>query len=366
MERFCRIRHVFNCLILFFVLACCHRHHKNEGIQIVWKDDHASGLSIPASFYQKLSKRDSLPSLLTVHLSGAPDHPAIFGQYIVGTNDVVFEPLISFTPGLTYVVRWGDTILDTVEIPLRQGSTVAEVISIHPLQDSVPENLLKVYIQFSQPMQEGQSAKFVHVLSGQDTVAGAFLDLQPELWNHDRTLLTLWLDPGRIKRDLQPNRSLGNPLRAGRQYKVVVSSKWKSARGISLAQIFLKDFVVVSRDTISPDPKQWMVKVPSPGTKSALTVDFKEALDFVLSTEAIKVQNERTGIVKGQKSADREGHIFVFIPEQPWSKGVYTVQVQSRMEDLAGNNLNRPFDLDVSKMHEVISRETHSIQFEVE
>ena len=44
--------------------------------------------------------------------------------------------------------------------------------------------------------------------------AGTFLDLQPELWNAEGTVLTLWLDPGRIKRDLIPNKELGIPLKA--------------------------------------------------------------------------------------------------------------------------------------------------------
>ena len=33
-----------------------------------------------------------------------------------------------------------------------------------------------------------------------------FLELENELWNPEHTQLTLWLDPGRIKRDLIPNQ----------------------------------------------------------------------------------------------------------------------------------------------------------------
>ena len=77
----------------------------------------------------------------------------------------------------------------------------------------MPENLLKIYLRFSHPMREGQSDKYISLIkNGKDTLPDVFLNLQPELWNEDRTVLTVWLDPGRIKRDLQPNLKLGNPL----------------------------------------------------------------------------------------------------------------------------------------------------------
>jgi hypothetical protein len=37
-----------------------------------------------------------------------------------------------------------------------------------------------------------------------------------------------------------------------------------------------------------------------------------------------------------------------FIPNKPWSPGQYNLQVEARLEDLAGNNLNRLFDRDVT------------------
>ena len=65
-------------------------------------------------------------------------------------------------------------------------------------------------------MQEGQALENITVIkNGKDTIPSIFLDLQPELWNKERTILTLWLDPGRIKRDLQPNKKLGLPLELG-------------------------------------------------------------------------------------------------------------------------------------------------------
>jgi hypothetical protein len=77
-------------------------------------------------------------------------------------------------------------------------------------------------------MMESRSAGFIKLVkNGTDTLHDAFLDLQPELWNEDRTVITLWLDPGRIKRDLQPNLKLGAPLQQSEKYRSLFQSNGK-------------------------------------------------------------------------------------------------------------------------------------------
>jgi hypothetical protein len=34
------------------------------------------------------------------------------------------------------------------------------------------------------------------------------------------------------------------------------------------------------------------------------------------------------------------------VPEKPWRKGAYTLIIQTTIEDLAGNNIGKPFDVD--------------------
>jgi hypothetical protein len=58
----------------------------------------------------------------------------------------------------------------------------------------VPENLLRVYLEFSAPM------------------GGA-----PRILDPDCTRYTLFFDPGRVKRKALPNRQSGRPLRAVRR-----------------------------------------------------------------------------------------------------------------------------------------------------
>ena len=128
---------------------------------------------------------------------------------------VIFKPMIAFTRGLKYKVYVRNELIDEIaDTDLLIQSTAPEVVAVYPALDTLPENLLKFYIRFSKPMQEGDELQHIHLIKdGRDTMSSVFLDL--ELWNNERTMLTLWLDPGRIKRELQPNKLLGPPLNKG-------------------------------------------------------------------------------------------------------------------------------------------------------
>jgi hypothetical protein len=225
-----------------------------------------------------------------------------------------------------------------------------ELVAIYPARDTVPENLLKVYLRFSAPMMEGRSASFVHLVKeGRDTMNGTFLDLQPELWNPEGTVLTLWLDPGRIKLDLIPNKELGNPLSHGATYSLVVGAGWRSKEGVPLSQAVNKSFYVGARDDRSPEIKMWAVTEPDAGTTDPLVVDFNESLDRLLMEEAIGITDEKQVRVDGSIRISRNDSRLEFIPDSLWTPGAYLISVESRLEDLAGNNMNRLFETDLSK-----------------
>src|SRR5688500_13348437 len=115
-------------------------------------------------------------------------------------------------------------------------------------------------------MQEGKALEHIALIkNNQDTVDKVFLNLQPELWNKDRTMLTLWLDPGRIKRDLQPNKMMGEPLQLASNYQLVIGQDWRDVDGLSLKQVYHKNFMVAQRDTLSPNPDLWKIQVPKAG-----------------------------------------------------------------------------------------------------
>ncbi|MBC7826644.1 MAG: hypothetical protein H7122_02775 [Chitinophagaceae bacterium] len=321
--------------------------NKTGEISIIWKDDRANAISVPISSLAELPI-DSLRNLFEVRLETRNTSSILGEQNIVG-NKLIFEPVIPFSRGLTYQIIFRNMQIAKIKIPPADTNNLPALIKIYPTRYELPENLIKVYLEFSHPMREGESQKYITLLSNQkDTIADVFLNLQPELWNEQRTILTVWLDPGRIKRDLIPNEQMGNPLKKGELYTLSVSSKWQDTRGLPLAQSYARQFSVISRDSISPDPKRWILDLPGAGTTHPLVINMDESLDYFLLQETIRVVDENKKSIPGSFSISAEESKLIFIPINPWSVGGHALQVASYLEDLAGNNLNRVFDRDIT------------------
>ena len=274
----------------------------------------------------------------------------LLGSLKKAGNAVVFRPLIAFTPGLTYTVWQGKKQIGQISVLANKRQTPPQLVAIYPGMDTLPENLLKVYFRFSKPMRVGQSLQHIKLLNSKgDTLLNTFLDLQPELWDTTATVLTLWLDPGRIKRDLAPNLRMGNPLKQGEQYRLLISGKFQDAQGIPLAKDHQKQFTVGKRDEIAPDIGTWLLNFVKAGTSGKLIINTVEPLDHFLLQESVSVLNSEGDIVNGRIHFSVNDANWQFTPAQPWKAGNYTLAVNARLEDLAGNNLNRLFDRDITK-----------------
>ena len=215
-------------------------------------------------------------------------------------------------------------------------------------------------------MREGQSLKHVSLLnSDNDTLSDIFLELQPELWNKEGTVLTLWLDPGRIKRDLVPNKTLGNPLERGKKYKIIVSSDWTNVEGQPLSQIYSREFTVGERDSLSPSPKRWTLQLPAAGTREAMIITTGESLDYFLLQETVTIISPTGEKMAGTFSVSDEETILRFAPAVSWPGGEYRLQVASYLEDLAGNNLEHVFDRDVTLKRDATAPSTYERRFTI-
>ena len=257
------------CSLIFFVFAVtfsCNEKQKKGKITILWENKKATGIAISGTQIQRINP-DSVASIIKVTLLNDKNPVAILGEYEIKNEEIVFKPLIPFTRGLHYGISIHNQPTGSFQVPNANVADAPALHGIFPTQDTLPENLLKIYLRFSQPMREGQSDKYVTLIkNNSDTVNGALLNLQPELWNEDRTLLTLWLDPGRIKRDLQPNKLLGAPLEKNGRYQIVISREWKDEQGLNLIKNYSKRFVTTVRDGLSPNPKNWKLRMPQSNT----------------------------------------------------------------------------------------------------
>jgi hypothetical protein len=351
-------------LVVSFLLIGCLEKKDDQLVAIEWEGRHPRGITIPLKMLPGIA-HDSVGQL--VHIQLATTKTPILGEYSVQEDALLFRPVIAFTRGLKYEVRVSDKLISEIEIPLDSTLTVPEVGCIFPTSDTVPLNLLKIYILFSKPMQEGQSLDKVAVIRNrQDTIPSVFLDLQPELWNKERTILTLWLDPGRIKRDLQPNKAMGSPLQQGASYQILVRKDWRDVEGVALANDYRQNFVVGLRDGISPSTESWTIHAPKPATTQPVKIELKESLDYVLLKNAVRIVDNKGTVINGDIEIGTEEKALIFIPSVAWNAGEYWVEVEARLEDLAGNNLERLFDKDLSKPGKGEQKEVYKRSFHVQ
>lgn len=339
------------CGLIFFVilLQSCNTKTRSDKTLVIWKDQKAVALSFPLHYIKGITS-DSVSRIVEIRLQSKDKSAAILGDLSIVDQTILFTPLIPFTHGLSYEIFIKGKQIDTFEIPESKSADAPNLLAMFPSSDTLPENLLKVYLHFSHPMREGQSGKYVTLIkNNSDTIKAAFLDLQPELWNPDRTILTLWLDPGRIKRDLIPNRMLGAPLKKNGSYQIMVSKDWTDGSGNSLKQPFTKSFITTNRDSLSPDPDRWKISLPQKGTSEALKIDFQEPLDHGLLLETLSVKNEKGENISGKWAIVNKEKTGLFYPDQKWVSGKYVLSIETKLEDLAGNNLNRPFDRNITK-----------------
>ena len=337
------------CSLAFFSLLALSACQKQEAtIELVWKDQRATGISIPRQLIQNFSSAATDPSIKVV--LGNSNNQAILGNFSADNSALLFEPLIPLTSGLTYHIFENNRPIGQLFVPFNKNEKAPELLAIYPLLDTLPENLLKFYVRFSKPMRTGESLQFIHLLDEKgDTLRDVFLNLKPELWDTSGTVLTVWLDPGRIKRGLTLNRALGNPLKRNETYQLVISPEWKDNTGLKPSQKYSKTFVAGKRDEQGPDLNQWQLQLPKVGTTTALRINLQESLDHYLLSESIGIVDQNNTLVKGKISLDKKDQQVLFVPTKPWKAQRYRLQVDARLEDLAGNNLNRVFDRDITK-----------------
>ncbi len=292
-------------------------------------------------------------------------HLPLFGTWFDSGTSWTFRPVVAFTQGMTYQVQKSGEVVHEFQID-HQEFPKTEIINIYPSLDTVPENLLKIYLRFSQPMGEQLSEGFINVVNNQgDTIEKVFLPLQPELWNEMHDLLTLWLDPGRIKRDLGPHQWLGSPLRKNQSYQIFVSSEWKDQNGKHLDYSFEKNLVATDADRKKPNPANWDINAPRSDSQDLLIINFVEPMDYALARECLRVIGDRE--ISGQVILENSERLWCFTPANHWAPGQYKIQIESRLEDLAGNNLNRLFDAEITDKKEVRSElHFYYLDFQIE
>jgi len=220
-----------------------------------------------------------------------------------------------------------------------------QVSAVYPTADTLPENLLRFYIYFSQPMQREDILSSIFLTDADDNkLDGVFLDNKFDLWSPDNTRLTLLFDPGRVKTGLVAHNAMGRALIPGSEYQLIVDASAQSAKGCKLASRFVKTFKASEADYELPDVEQWKISRPLLGSRNALTVELNGVIDHVSLAYRVRVKDKAGETVAGNISLSKHEQQWVFVPAQPWKKDSYRLMVDPVLEDVAGNRTTGLFD----------------------
>ena len=287
----------------------------------------------------------------TLKVTVARSDVPLFGEVRTENGRRVFEPRFPFKPGVEYHVVFensGRRLEKSFTIPAPAPSPPTVVTAVFPSRDVLPENLLKFYLHFSAPMSRREVYQRVRLLDGTGKpVELPFLEIGEELWDRSATRLTLLFDPGRIKRGLKPREDSGPALEEGKPYTLVVDAGWPDAEGRPLREGHRKPFKVVAPDDRQPDPKSWKILPPKAGTREPLAVQFDESLDEAMLHRSIVVVDAGGIRIDGRIEIALKETLWSFIPAAPWKAGAHALQVETILEDMAGNSIDRPFEVDV-------------------
>lgn len=297
---------------------------------------------------------------------GTSTMPPMAGGWELADGRLRFVPRFPLARNVRYraeLRRPGLPLLTSYfELPADQVRPSTEVVQVYPSADVIPENHLKFYIQFSAPMSRGGVYEHIHIRDAAGRIVDlAFLELGEELWDPAMTRLTLLIDPGRIKRGVKPLEDVGPVFEVGKRFSLTVASACRDAAGRPLQAGFEKRFEVAPADRRPPDPQRWTVAAPAAGTREALVLTFDEPMDQALALRLIEVDG-----VDGDAELGAGERQWRLVPFQPWRRGAHRIRVATTIEDLAGNNIGKPFDVDVFEgVQRRITTERVTIPFEV-
>ena len=303
---------------------------------------------------------------------------AMLGTWQADARVVRFRPQFPLTAGVAYRAEFDTTrlpgaaadaprIASEFTMPVSPHGPATVVTQVFPSADEVPENLLKFYLHFSAPMSRGHIYEHIHLRDeAGKNVELPFLEIDEELWDPEMKRLTLFIDPGRIKRGVRPLEEIGPSLQEGRRFTLAIDAAWLDAAGQPLAQKYERTFRVGAPDRKPIEPAEWKITAPSAGGTDALRIVFPKPVDHALALRLIRVAHPDGKPVEGFTTLTDGERRWSFTPARPWSPGPHQVVIAATLEDLAGNNIGKAFEVDLRERGELLDlAKSVKLSFEV-
>lgn len=288
----------------------------------------------------------------------------IAGRYEIDGSSLTFHPMFAFVEGQAYVVSikpsdgTSEASRQLTDFTIEPAEPIAppRVIGIYPSGDRLPENVLRFYIHFSTPMSPHRAFDHIKLVDADGHAdEAAFMKFKQELWSEDRKRLTVLMDPGRIKRGVAQNLTLGPALVEGRRCKLIVEGGWPAANGSEPLIAHEKPFVVSKALRNLPNVEAWDIQVPELHSEDPLQITFDRPFDAHLLESDIRVVSKTGEIIDGDVVVDDHETAWRFQPSDAWDSETIDIVVDSELEDVAGNNFKDLLDHSVGTKTKDIS-----------
>jgi|JI6StandDraft_1071083.scaffolds.fasta_scaffold00139_40 hypothetical protein len=292
-----------------------------------------------------ITRAASKPELTVSALAGDRGL-AVMGRVETLADRLKFVPAAPLVRSQRYRADWlaENGSPQKIEFEFRLTSQEPPMVRFEP-QAKLPANALKFYLHFSQPMEKGVFLERLRLLEAdRKEVIGPFRET--ELWSPDGKRLTVWFHPGRQKTGVNLNEEEGPVLRENSKHTLVVAGSWRSTSGVALGGDVRFDFQVGPADHTMPKMETWQITAPKSGTREPLLLRFDEPLDPAMLASALSVHRGSESV---PLQIEVDGLNLRAIPLQPWAAGGYGLRADPNLEDLAGNNLTKLFEVDLAE-----------------
>ena len=306
----------------------------------------------------------------------------MLGSYSFNNGILTFKPRFGVSRGIQVRAVYQQPGADPIEKEFRQAApsvrSTTFVEQVYPSSDSLPANLLRFYIQFSAPMQRGMAWQHIRLLNNAGRpLELPFLELDQELWDQESKRLTVLFDPGRIKRGVLPREEVGSALIAGSSYTLAIDEAWRDAQGAPLQRGFKKQF------TSSAEARQGIdLEISWRAEELVRRIEKRRELARLLEPKRLRLTYADTPLQDAVKEFDQlKGKVVLrsLSEDQPVKEkepktksagdskaGRHRLQVDTALEDVAGNRVGRPFDVDTfAPVTKTITRKYESLPFRI-
>lgn len=237
-------------------------------------------------------------------------------------------------------------------------------VRVEPAVSVVPANHLKFYLHFPAPMERGDVFRHLRIVevSPDGTELGEAPEpfREVELWDESFTRMTLWLHPGRQKPGVNLNVEIGPILEEGKHYRLEISGAWRDESGVPTGETVQHPFRAGPPDETRPDPTTWKIEV----RKGFVRAETGESLDPESLRKRVSLKRDGAETSRDAKIAgDATG--FSIHTGNPLPPGAWSLVIDPRLEDLAGNSIARPFNRDLTGDTVRDATETVEIPFSV-